>query len=76
MENHIGLAFTSDAITISNFQINPGSRVLTNLEKIAYPFQYEESMFFLEENLVRLSNLVLNKFESLHLQPTQISISI
>lgn len=76
MENHIGLAFTSDAITLSNFQLNPGSRILTHLEKIAYPFQYEESIFFLEDNLVRISNLVLNKLESLHLQPTKISISI
>jgi len=76
MENHIGLAFTSDAITLSNFQINNGSRVLTNLDKIVYPFQYEENIFFLEENIVRLANLLLNHYESLHLEPSTISISI
>jgi hypothetical protein len=76
MENHIGLAFTSDAITVSNFKIDSGKRVLLNLDKIAYPFNYEESIFFLEENTVRLANLVLNKFESLHLEPSLISISI
>lgn len=76
MENHIGLAFTSDAITLSNFQIDSGKRVLANLDKIAYPFNYEESIFFLEENTVRLANLVLNKFESLRLKPSLISISI
>ena len=76
MENHIGLAFTSDAITLSNFQINSGTRLLANLDKIAYPFNYEENIFFLEENTVRLANLVLNKFESLHLEPSTISISI
>ena len=76
MENHIGLAFTSDAITLSNFQTNAGTRVLANLDKIAYPFTYEENIFFLEENTVRLANLVLNKFESLHLEPSTISISI
>jgi hypothetical protein len=76
MENHTGLAFTSDAITLSNFQINPGSRVLTNLDKIAYPFHYEENIFFLDENIIRLANLILNKFESLHLEPSDISISI
>jgi Tfp pilus assembly PilM family ATPase len=76
MENHIGLAFTSDAITLSNFQISSEKRLLTNLGKIEYPFHYEENMFFLEENIVRLSNLVLNEFESLHLEPSTISISI
>jgi hypothetical protein len=76
MENHIGLAFTSDAITLSYFKIDSGKRVLANLDKIAYPFNYEESIFFLEENTVRLANLVLNEFESLHLKPSLISISI
>jgi len=76
MENHTGLAFTSDAITLSNFQENSGTRVLTNIDKIAYPFHYEENIFFLDENIIRLANLILNKFESLHLEPTDISISI
>lgn len=76
MENHIGLAFTSDTITLSSFQIDSGKRILTILDKIAYPFNYEESIFFLEENTVRLANLVLNTFESLHLEPSKISISI
>ena len=76
MENHTGLAFTSDAIALSNFQVKSGTRVLTNLEKIAYPFQYEENIFFLEDNIVRLANLLLNRFESLHLEPSKISISL
>jgi Tfp pilus assembly PilM family ATPase len=76
MENHTGIAFTSDVITLSNFQVNATSRVLTNIDKINYPFQYEENIFFLEENIIRLSNLLLNKFESLHFQPSSVSISI
>lgn len=76
MENYTGLAFTSDAITLSNFQVSSGSRVLTNLDKIAYPFQYEENIFFLEDNIVRLANLLLNKFETLHINPSAVSISI
>ena len=46
MENHTGLAFTSDAIALSNFQVESGHRVLTHLDNIAYPFQYEENIFF------------------------------
>lgn len=76
MENHTGLAFTSDAITLSNFELKSGIRVLTNLDIIAYPFRYEENIFFLEENIVRLANLILNRFESLHLEPSAISVSI
>ena len=76
MENHTGLAFTSDAIALANFQVKSGTRILTNLDKIAYPFQYEENIFFLEENIIRLANLLLNRFESLNLEPSQISISL
>ena len=61
MENHTGLAFTSDEITLSNFQVISGTRVLTHLDKIAYPFQYEENIFFLEDNIIRLANLILNR---------------
>jgi len=76
MENHTGLAFTSDAIALSNFQVKSGTRVLTNLDKIAYPFQYEENIFFLEDNIIRLANLLLNRLDSLHLEPSKISISL
>ena len=76
MENHTGLAFTSDVITLSNFQIISGTRLLTNLDKIAYPFQYEENIFFLEDNIVRLANLILNRFETLQIEPSSISVSI
>jgi Tfp pilus assembly PilM family ATPase len=76
MENHTGIAFTSDAITLSNFQVSEGTRILSNLDKINYPFQYEENIFFLDENIVRLANLLLNKFDSLNLQPSVVSFSI
>ena len=47
MENHTGIAFNSDVITISNFQVSKGNSVLTSLDKMNYPFQYEENIFFL-----------------------------
>ena len=76
MENHTGLAFTSDAIALSNFQVESGNRVLTHLDNIAYPFQYEENIFFLEDNIVRLANLILNHFQTLHIEPSSVSVSI
>lgn len=76
MENHIGLAFTSEAIILANFQVDAGKKVLSNLDKIAYPFQYEENIIFLEDNIVRLSNILLNKFKALHINSPAVSISI
>jgi len=76
MENHIGLAFTSDAITIAHFKKSPDEKILNSLDRISYPFPYDESIFFLEENIVRLANHILNHLESIQIQPTSVSVSI
>lgn len=76
MENHLGLAFTADSITFAHFKKNNEELILSNLDKISYPFPYDESIFFLEENIIRLANLILNHCESLQIQPFAASISI
>ncbi len=76
MENHIGLAFTADTITFAYFTKNNEELILSNLDKISYPFPYDESVFFLEENIIRLANLILNHCESLQIHPNSVSISI
>lgn len=76
MENHIGIAFTADAITTSYFKKDPQEQILTGLDKISYPFPYDESNFLKEENIVRLANLLLNHFESSQIDVSSVSISV
>jgi hypothetical protein len=76
MDNHIGIAFTPDAITTSCFKKSPEEHILTGLSKISYPFPYDESNFLKEENIVRLANLLLNHFESSHIDVSSASISV
>jgi len=76
MKNLIGLAFTADAITIAHFKISPDEQILNSLDQISYPFNYNESNFFQEDNIVRLANHILNHLESKQVQPSSVSISI
>ena len=76
MNNYVGLSFSAENISYAHFIKNEQNFTLENIGIIEYPFQYNENVFFVEDNIIRIANLINNKFKSLQIENATISISI
>ena len=76
MNNYVGLSFSAENISYAHFIKNEQNFTLENIGIIEYPFQYKENIFFEEDNIVRLANLINNEFKTLQIENASISISI
>ncbi len=76
MNNYIGLSFSCDNIYLAHFGRENDSLTLKTLETIDYPFTYRENSFFNDENIVRVSNSLISRFQALHIENPDVCISI
>jgi len=78
MNNHIGLAFSSESISFAQF-IKPdaaSSLLLDRVGVITYPFEYEAHLFYRDENIKNLGNLLFKTFPDLKSNNSTISVSV
>jgi Tfp pilus assembly PilM family ATPase len=75
MNNHIGLAFLTENISFAHF-IQREKLELDHLGTIEYPFNYQEDIFFRNENIATLAHLLRSSFDTLQIPLLNVSISI
>lgn len=75
MNNHIGLAFSTENISFAHF-IQREKLELDHLGTIEYPFNYQEDIFFKNENIATLAHLLRSSFDTLQIELLNVSISI
>ena len=76
MHAHLGLACCVESINYSRFLIDDQKLSLDQVGSVSYPFAYNESEFFSEENITVLANLLKTKILAEHDDYKNVSISI
>lgn len=76
MSDLIGLSFSVEQITFAHFIKDADQSHLNYLGSIEYPFTYEEGTFFNDDNVVRLANSIINRFEALKIEQPEVAISV
>ena len=76
MHAHLGLAFCVESINYTRFLKNDQALILDHLGSVSYPFAYNESELFKDENIVLLANLIKSKILAGQTDFTDLSVSI
>jgi Tfp pilus assembly PilM family ATPase len=76
MHAHLGLAFCVESINYTRFLKNDQTLILDHLGSVSYPFAYNESEFFTDENIALLANLIKSKILAGQTDFTDLSVSI
>ena len=76
MHAHLGLAFCVESINYTRFLKNDQTLMLDHLGSVSYPFAYNESEFFADENIALLANLIKSKILAGQTDFTDLSVSI
>jgi Tfp pilus assembly PilM family ATPase len=76
MHTHLGLAFCVESINYTRFLKNDQTLILDHLGSVSYPFAYNESEFFTDENIALLVNLIKSKILAGQTDFTDLSVSI
>jgi len=78
MNNHIGVAFSSESISFAHFIRTDAesSLLLDRVGLIKYPFQYEPHLLYREENIKNLGNLLRQNLVDLSSSIPSLSVSV
>jgi Tfp pilus assembly PilM family ATPase len=76
MHTHLGLAFCVESINYTRFLKNDQMLILDHLGSVSYPFDYNESELFTDENIALLVNLIKSKILAGQTDFTDLSVSI
>ncbi len=76
MHAHLGLAFCVESINYTRFLKNDQALILDHLGSVSYPFAYNESELFKDENIALLANLIKSKILAGQTDFTDLSVSM
>jgi hypothetical protein len=76
MHAHLGLACCVESINYSRFLINDQKLILDHVGSVSYPFAYNESNLFSDENVSTLASLLKSKILAGQTDFKKLSISI
>ncbi len=76
MHAHLGLAFCVESINFTRFLKIDQTLILDHLGCVSYPFAYNESELFTDENIALLANLIKSKILAGQTDFTDLSVSI
>ena len=76
MNAHLGLAFCVESINYTRFLKNDQALILDHLGSVSYPFAYNESELFKDENIALLANLIKSKILAGQTDFTDLSVSM
>lgn len=76
MHTYLGLAFCVESINYTRFLKNDQTLILDHLGSVSYPFDYNESELFTDENIALLVNLIKSKILAGQTDFTDLSVSI